>query len=212
MNYNLVQSPGLRAARQRGFALMEVLVSLVILLIGLLGLAGVNNRANLAEMESYQRVQALELVQDMANRINANRRVASCYSNGTAGVQLGGSSNTIPACTAAGSNTQQQTQAVADLTAWRDLINGQAETQVNSGTTQKLGGMIGAIGCVTLDATDTVGGNTVNTYLIAVSWQGLAKTAAPLKGGVAFPCGNGSYGNEALHRVVTTKVQVGVLS
>jgi len=201
------------AAAQRGVALIEVLVTLVILLIGLLGLAGVSNRASLAELESYQRIQALELVQDMANRLGANRKVASCYSNGTAGVTLGGSSTTIPSCAATGSTTQQQTQAVADLTAWRDMINGEAESTTSGSTTTKIGAMMGAVGCITLDETDTaVGGNTVNTYLIAVSWQGLAKTAAPLKAGSAFPCGNGAYGSELLHRVVTTKVQIGVLS
>jgi type IV pilus assembly protein PilV len=212
MTRRLKPPPTRRASSQRGVALIEVLVTLVILLIGLLGLAGVSNRASVAEMESYQRIQALELVQDMANRINANRKVASCYSNGTTGVQLGGSSTTIPTCTATGSSTQQQTQAVADLTAWRDMINGESETMSVSGTTTKIGTMLGAVGCVTLDATDTIGGNTVNTYLIAVSWQGLANTAAPTKAGAAFPCGNGSYGTELLHRVVTTKVQIGVLT
>lgn len=191
-----------RVAPQQGVALIEVLITLVILLFGLLGLAGVSSRANVAEMEAYQRIKALQLVQDMADRLNANRKVASCYSNGTAGVELSATSTTVPACTAG--NVQQQTQVAADLTAWKDLINGQAETQ--SGT--KLGAMIGAIGCVTLDDAAN------NIYLIAVSWQGLAKTAAPTlaDGSTAFPCGNGAYGDEKLHRVVTTKVRIGALS
>lgn len=197
-------TPCLRAAApQRGIALIEVLVTLVILLFGLLGLAGVSSRANLAEMESYQRIQAVQLVQDMADRLNANRKVASCYSNGSTGVQLGVDSTSIPIC-AAGS-PQQNSQAAADLTAWRNLIQGQAETETQSGT--KLGAMIGALGCVTLD--DPVN----NIYMIAVSWQGLAKTSAPtLSTGAAFPCGNGAYGDEKLHRVVTTKVRIGALS
>lgn len=191
-----------RAAPQQGVALIEVLITLVILLFGLLGLAGVSSRANVAEMEAYQRIKALQLVQDMADRLNANRKVASCYSNGATGVELSATSTTVPACTAG--NVQQQTQAAADLAAWKDLINGQAETQ--SGT--KLGAMIGAVGCVTLDDAAN------NIYLIAVSWQGLAKTAAPTlaDGSTAFPCGNGAYGDEKLHRVVTTKVRIGALS
>ncbi|CAN7196880.1 type IV pilus modification protein PilV [Variovorax sp. LjRoot130] len=189
-------------APQHGVALIEVLITLVILLVGLLGLAGVSSRANVAEMEAYQRIKALQLVQDMADRLNANRKVASCYSNGATGVQLSATSTTVPACTAG--NVQQQTQAAADLTAWKDLINGQAETQSSA----KLGAMIGAIGCVTLDDAAN------NIYLIAVSWQGLAKTAAPtlMDGSTAFPCGSGAYGDEKLHRVVTTKVRIGALS
>lgn len=191
-----------RLTAQQGVALIEVLITLVILLFGLLGLAGVSSRANVAELEAYQRIKALQLVQDMADRLNANRKVASCYSNGATGVELSATSTTVPACTAG--NVQQQTQAAADLTAWKDLISGQAETQ--SGT--KLGAMIGAIGCVTLDDAAN------NIYLIAVSWQGLAKTAAPTlaDGSTAFPCGNGAYGDEKLHRVVTTKVRIGALS
>jgi type IV pilus assembly protein PilV len=187
--------------RLEGFALLEVLVSIVILLFGLLGLAGVSSRANLAEMESHQRIQAVELAQDMADRLNANRKVATCYSNGTTGVQVGSGSATIPAC--ASGNVQQQTQVAADLTAWSNMIKGQAEVQAGV----KVGAMIGAVGCVTLDDA------TNNVYLIAVSWQGLAKTAAPtLSSGTAFPCGSGAYGDEKLHRVVTTKVQIGTLS
>jgi type IV pilus assembly protein PilV len=189
------------ATPQRGAALIEVLVSIIILLFGLLGLAGVSSRANLAEMESYQRIQAVELVQDMADRLNANRKVASCYSNGATGVQLGANSTTIPTCTAG--SVQQQTQAAADLTAWSNMIQGQAESKSGS----KLGAMIGALGCVTQD-------DPVNQiYTIAVSWQGLAKTSAPtLSTGAAFPCGNGTYGDEKLHRVVTTKIRIGALS
>lgn len=189
-------------ARQRGFGLIEVLITLVILLVGLLGLAGVNARANLAEMESYQRTQALQLLQDMTDRLNANRKVASCYSNGSNGLQLGTGSTTIAGCAAG--NAQQQAQAQADLAAWDSMLKGAAETQ--SGT--KVGAMIGAVGCVTVDDAAN------NIYMIAVSWQGLAKTAAPtLNAGAApFPCGNGTYGDEKLHRVVTTKVRIGVLS
>lgn len=198
-------TPGLRAgAPQRGIALIEVLVTLVILLFGLLGLAGVSSRASLAEMEAYQRIQALQLVQDMAERLNANRKVATCYSNGATGLQLNASSSTIPGCTAG--SVQQQTQAAADLTAWSNMIKGQAE--IGTKTSEKLGAMIGAVGCVTLEDPAN------NIYRIAVSWQGLAKTAAPTlaDGKTAFPCGNGSYGDEKLHRVVTTKVRIGALS
>jgi type IV pilus assembly protein PilV len=194
--------PHRRAALQGGFGLIEILISLVILLVGLLGLAGVNARANLSEMESYQRTQALQLVQDMADRLNANRKVASCYSDGGSGVQLGTGATTIAACTAG--NAQQQAQAQADLAAWDNMLKGAAESQAGT----KVGAMIGAVGCVTLDDAAN------NIYMIAVSWQGLAKTAAPtLNAGAApFPCGNGSYGDEKLHRVVTTKVRIGVLS
>ena len=184
-----------------GYALIEVLVTLVIMLFGLLGLAGVSARANIAELESYQRVQAMLLLQDMADRLNANRVVASCYSNGVTGVQLGTTTFTgytgVPACAAG--NAQQNTRAVNDITAWNTLLQGSTET--NSGS--KIGAMIGAVGCVTqLDATNSL-------YLVSVSWQGMAATAAPTD---PTACGKGLYGNENLHRMITTNVRIGKLT
>ena len=67
------------APRQGGLTLVEVLVSVVILLVGLLGLAALMTNSQKAEAESYQRAQALLLLQDMVGRINANRAVAACY-------------------------------------------------------------------------------------------------------------------------------------
>jgi type IV pilus assembly protein PilV len=183
----------------RGFAMIEVLVTMVILLIGLLGLAGVSARANVMEFESYQRVQALMLVQDMSDRLNANRQVAAFYSNSATGVQLGSSGTGytgIPTCSPCGA---QQTQAIADMTAWEQMLQGSAE--VSSGS--KVGAMIGAVGCVTrIDAVN-------NIYLISVAWQGMLSTAAPP--GTA-PCGTGLYTDEKMHRIVTTTVRIGAIS
>jgi type IV pilus assembly protein PilV len=188
--------------RLSGFAMIEVMVALVILLFGLLGLAGVSSRANMAEMESYQRVQALMLLQDMADRLNANRKVAACYSNSATGVQVGTGSSTLPSC--AIGTALQQAQAVADLSAWDGMLKGQAEQVAGA----RRGAMIGAVGCVLQSDAAT------NVYMVAVAWQGLQPTAAPrlADGATAFPCGNGAFGDERLHRVVTTKVRIGALS
>ena len=78
----------------KGFSMVEVLVTIVILTIGLLGLAGLQGRASTAQMESYQRSQALILLADMADRINANRSNAAAYVS---------AQGTGAACPAAGS-------------------------------------------------------------------------------------------------------------
>lgn len=185
---------------ERGATLIEILITLIILLFGLLGLVGISSRAHMTELESLQRIQALHLVQDIANRLNANRKVAACYSNGNTGVTLGTGASTVPTCTLG--NAQQQAQVAADLTAWDNLIKGEAEI-LQSGS--NVGAMIGAVGCITQDEP--------NVYLIAVAWQGMVRTAEPkLNDGSAFPCGKGNFGDESLHRVVTTKVQIGALS
>src|SRR5678816_4379823 len=68
-----------RRGGSKGFVLLEVLVTIVILVFGLLGLAGFHMRTSVAEQEAYQRVQALILVQDMTERIYANRANAATY-------------------------------------------------------------------------------------------------------------------------------------
>ena len=184
-----------RARRNAGFAMLEVLVTLLIILLGLLGAVGLMVRANTSEMESYQRVQAIVLLQDMRNRIEANRAVVSCYSNGPTGMQLGTGYAGTPSC-AAGS-AAQSALAVADMSQWNQILLGSAES---SGGT-KVGAMLGARGCITqIDAVN-------NVYLITVAWQGLQPTAAP-----KATCGQGQYGADALRRALSVTVQIGNLS
>lgn len=193
----------------RGATLIEILVALVILLFGLLGLTGLSGRAHMMELESVQRVQALQLLQDMSERLNANRQAAACYSQGTAGRQLGtGVSWHFDAAQCPLGDTAQVQQAAADLQAWDALIKG-ASVVLTSDTgapERNVGAMIGALGCISqVPATD-------NAYLIAVAWQGLVPTAAPrMSDGSIFPCGKDAFADERLHRVVTTKVLIGKL-
>jgi type IV pilus assembly protein PilV len=196
-NGELLMQSSLRSARTatRGFAMLEVLISLVILLLGLLGVIGLITRANTAEMESYQRVQAVILMRDMLNRINSNRAVASCYSNGPTGTQFGTGYGGAPTCTAG--TAAQNNQAIADMNDWNTALLGSAEVQ--SGT--KVGAMIGARGCVTqIDAVN-------NIYMIAVVWQGMNPTVAP-----SVACGLGQYGTDNLRRAVTVTLRIGTLS
>ncbi|QNK00348.1 type IV pilus modification protein PilV [Dyella telluris] len=184
---------------QRGIMLIEVLVSMFIAAIALLGTIALSMNSSRSQMESYQRVQALTLVQDMVSRINANRQVAACYSNGATGTVT---NTTLPTCSTSivsGSTTQQQSTANADLTAWQSELQGAAE--VNGGV--KAGAMIGAIGCIT--QTDAVN----NVYSVTVAWQGLSSTVV----NSYLTCGSGSFGaSDALRRAVTVQVRIGNLS
>ena len=185
---------------QAGFSMIEVMVSLMILLLSLLGLVGLIVVSQRAETESYQRSQALLLLQDMVGRINANRRVAACYAITTDMVNgapyMGVGSTVTPSC--GFGTTQANTLATGDLTAWNGLLIGTAETMGGS----NLGAMVGARGCVSFDIPRGV-------YLVSVAWQGIATTAVP---GISFTCGKGLYGDEALRRVVSMNVQIANLN
>jgi type IV pilus assembly protein PilV len=195
--YANMTSPG----KAIGFSLIEVMVALVILMLGLLGLAGMMMQGQRSETESYQRVQALLLLEDMTGRINANRKVASCYAvtdDTDNGAPFLGVGTTITAPTCAAGTAKQNALAVQDLTEWSNLLQGAAE--VNNGS--KAGAMTNARGCISFDA-------TTQTYLVTVAWQGTGKTSAPP---AEWSCGKGNYGtatdadNERERRAVGVKI------
>jgi type IV pilus assembly protein PilV len=182
--------------RQEGATLIEVLVSLVILMIGLLGLVGVMISSQRAQIESYQRVQALILVQDMTARLNSNRAVAGCYVLTTF---IGKGNTAVPATGSCATGTAAQKDRVTrDLTEWRDLLLGSAELV----GADQVGGILAARGCITRDASDL--------YQVSIAWQGGGATAAPP---ATVTCGQGQYGaDDAARRAVSVTVQLSNLS
>jgi type IV pilus assembly protein PilV len=191
---------GLRPVRSgrfdRGASMIEVLVTLVIIAFGLLGLAGLQMRLQMSELESYQRSQALLLLNDMANRISVNRTAAAAGSYLVAAASPLGADMKCPTATAS--------QAQRDLREWCQGLQGAAEIM---GTSTKVGAMVGGRGCV-----ESIGGD----YVVTVAWQGLTPTAAPPG---AIGCGAGQYNASAgsacvddlCRRTVTTVVRIATL-
>ena len=168
---------------QGGAMLIEVLVAIVLCAFGLLGFAALQSRASTAEFEALQRSQALVLVEDMANRVNANRVNAGAY------VQS--------ALVGAGSeqNCGGLTGAALDVCDWGNLLRGVSES---SGSTA-IGAMLGARGCIARAAGST------DRYVISVAWLGLVSTGA-----TAAPCGQGStaFSDDTRRRAVSATVCV----
>ena len=173
---------------QAGTSMIEVLVSIVIVVVGLLGLAGLQSHATLAELESYQRAQAILLVQDMVDRINANRFAAQSYSTGI----THGTGQPVGACAAMATIHER------DLCEWNNALLGAAEV---SGGGTKVGAMIDARGCVQM-----TNATMPRQFLVSVVWQGLNSTAAP-----PSPCGLGLYGAETTRRAISTTITIGCL-
>ncbi|MDQ3268438.1 MAG: type IV pilus modification protein PilV [Pseudomonadota bacterium] len=182
-----------------GFSLIEVMVTIVILMVGLLGLAALQGRALTSQLESYQRSQALILVRDIENRINANRKNAANYVTLT---PLGAGS----ACPIAANPTVIVDK---DKEEWCNALMGAAEVQ--SGV-PSAGAMIGARGCVYQILSPATG--IAAEYRAVVAWQGLNNTKAPdvTTATSAGQCGVGQYGNESLHRVVTLPISIADLN
>ena len=68
-----------RGARQQGFTLIEVLVSMIVLAIGLLGLAQLQARGLQFNQDAYVRSQATVLAYEIIDRMRANRDNAADY-------------------------------------------------------------------------------------------------------------------------------------
>jgi type IV pilus assembly protein PilV len=192
----MVTARPLRA--ESGASLIEVLVSMLIIAFGLLGMAGLQARMQLSEVEAYQRSQALQLVNDMANRIATNRLNASSYVTSAVGT---GTTD----CT---SLTATNSRAQSDLREWCSSLQGAAEFTGTSATaSNSRGAMVGGRGCVTLSSD--------GDYMVTVAWQGLTPISAPPS---SVTCGSGSYndtGNcltDLCRRVVTTVVRIALLT
>lgn len=182
-----------KVRRPRGASLIEVLVTLLIMSLGMLGLVGLQTRLSQSSMESYQRSQALLLLEDMANRMALNRNAAASYVTGT--------SSPLGAGMSCASSTTTQVQR--DLREWCLALQGAAETAAGS----NVGTLMGGRGCV-----ESLGSSE---YLLTIAWQGVAAVAAPPS---TLACGlnqynasTGSCSSDRCRRVVTTLVRVGTL-
>jgi len=188
--------------RQRGVSLIEVLIAMVILAIGMLGLIGLQGRLHVTQVESYQRAQALILLQDMANRIALNRGAALSYVT----------AEPIGTGMVGGCPVANATRVERDVREWCQFLIGASETLGG----EAVGAMVGGRGCVQEVAPGS------NEYLITVAWQGMAPAAAPPAPVDADiePCGEGEYDgpagspcvNDLCRRVVTTVVRISELT
>lgn len=173
------------AVRQSGFSLIEILLSIAILSVGLLGIAGLMVQAQHVEYESYQRGQALLLVEDMAQRMITNRANADDYVLADPVPDDPTVDNACPA---------KPTQAEIDLCEWENAMRG---ASVQSGGAAVGTYLTNARGCIT-----AVPGAT-GVYIVEVVWQGRTTSVPP-----TTTCANTLYPNDATRRSVTVTVRV----
>lgn len=183
---------------QAGVTLIEILVSLVVLAIGLLGIMQLYAAGQTSELEGQQRAQALILVNDMVDRLNANRTAAQCY-NITDNSQY---ANTNP-WVGTGNQTNYSCAGV-DVSATRkvadeDLADWDAELKGN--TIDGGASMVGARGCI-------YDNGSSDSYQIVVVWQGRTMRPDP-----TVDCAEGEYGGvnnagESQRRAISRTVRM----
>lgn len=176
----------------RGSFLIEVMVALVVLAVGLLGLAGLQARSQQAEGESYQRAQAITVLNEMVGRMTSNKLTNA---SGTVisfsdyvDYDYGGDPDIcdLPA---------SPTLAQRDRCAWhRTLIGG--ATSLVIGTDEGIGVIRLARGCVS-----DVGSST---YRVEVAWYAQTVGTRP---GDDLTCGQGLGPIPEYRRVISAIVQ-----
>ncbi len=186
---------------QSGVAMLESLFAMAVLMVGMLGICGLQAKTQTSHFEAYQRAQALLLLDDMVNRINANRSVADCYAytgvNGTPYLGANGLNHRADtSCVAVIGTVQTRAMAQNGMTDWDSLLEGAAEA--TGGVNQ--GAMIDARGCISYDA-------VTDMYTVAIVWQGTMPTMAP-----ANTCATGLYGPDTNRRVVTSTFRIANLA
>ena len=111
-------NPITQRERNRGFSLMEILVTLIVLSIGLLGLAGLQLSSLQDNHSAYLRSQATIMAGNIIDRMRANRTIAR---SGDYDIALGASAAT-PASSCNGSASDNCTpaeMATLDLSEWK---------------------------------------------------------------------------------------------
>jgi type IV pilus assembly protein PilV len=179
--------------KQKGFSLVEVLVTLMITTIALLGSISLQVVSKRSVYDAMQRTSAAHLANDLFSRMRANSTSLVNYvPGGTIGQ---GSRGIAPAndCLNPAAGCTDIQLAGYDLWQWEQHLDGQQE-QVNH---NPVGGLMSATACLV----GPVGGGSGN-YQIAIAWRGRTGLANP----AINACGAGGgllYGaNDEFRRVL----------
>jgi type IV pilus assembly protein PilV len=172
-----------RPGRQKGFNLIEVLVTLVVVSVALLSAVSLQMLSKRSNYDAAQRTTAAHLAQDMFARMRTNPNGLINYiPGGTLGGDVLGAAPAINCQTALANCTPAQLAAY-DLWHWEQQLDGAFETIAGAST----GGLNLPTACITGPAFGGAG-----TYTVAIAWRGMTDIADPQIN--ACGQGSGNYG------------------
>jgi type IV pilus assembly protein PilV len=177
---------------QRGFSLIELLVSIVIFSVGLLAVAGLQTVSKSANFESLQRTSAAQVAYGLLEDMRTN---GDAIGNYVASPDLGGNVITaepVPNCASIAAVCNADQKAAHDLWFWESVLDGEFEIGAEGAS----GGLVEPTICV-----DGPAGGGAGMYTVTVVWRGSVSMVD--SGLIACGEGSGKYGaGNAFRRVV----------
>ena len=180
-----------RNTRQRGFSLLELLVSVVVFSIGLLGVAGLQMVSKQSSYESRQRTLASQVASGILEDMRTNGAAISVYA---AAPDLGGNAlGGLPVSNCRDINVpcSPAQKAGFDLWFWERIVDGAQEIGVEGNA----GGLMLPTVCI-----DGPVGGIAGIYAVSIAWYGSVTLSNP----DLSQCGAGSgkYGSGDANRRV----------
>jgi type IV pilus assembly protein PilV len=177
---------------QRGFSLIEVLVTMVIFSIGVLGVTGLTAFSKRASFESVQRSTASELAYTLFEEMRSNSVALDAYLGlGTLGRGSLGAAP-APTCDTAAAGCTAAEFAAHSVWQWEQMLDTGMESIGGAGT----GGLVDPSACIAGPA----GGGT-GDYTVTIVWRGVTELVDPALNDCG--AGTGLYGaGNAFRRMV----------
>ena len=178
---------------QRGFALIEVMVTVLVITFGLISLAGLQLATKRGGNTSYQRTLALTVANEMMERINLNASQAAAYNTGlNTGLGRGSLGAVGKDCTQIAGACTPAELAAWDLWNWERRLDGAGIQDANANDAS---GLLEARGCVVFTP-DGAGSPNSGQVRIIVSWRSLTDTTDAATT-AALTCGAVATGSDA---------------
>ena len=176
---------------QDGFSLIELLIALIVFSVGLLAVAGLQTLSKQSNFEALQRTSGSHIAYGLLEDMRINGDAMNVYL--AAGEIGGGARGAEPApnCTGAAVCNAEQ-KATHDLWFWEQVLDGNLETDGNTGS----GGLVLPTLCI-----DGPAGGIAGIYAVTIVWRG----SAAISNGNASACGSasGNYGaNNEFRRIM----------
>lgn len=157
-----------RIKKNRGFGLIEVLITLLVFSVGVLAVAGLQAISKKNNFDALQRTTAANLAESILASMRANPTALDEYLTPTNSSPLGGGTLSNVAVDCYQTACTPSELAMFDLYHWELALDGATETVVQAdGTALQTGGLASPSACINRPA--------FGFYTVTIAWRGVSQ-------------------------------------